>query len=429
MTVNLQGIIALAIAVLVGILIGYALVQGRLRRHRQALEESQQRLTDFEAAHEKRLRETTQRLQQDYQAELAATIEHYQDQLSDKTLQLQQTYETRFKVLQQGLTESPTVPPSAPEPPPAQVEPVEAAPAPTLSPPEVLQLKQQYEMRLKEAAHKLQQAYEKQLAQHAKAVRNELQQDYEKRLTEKIEHYDEQFVQRQNQLEQEFARRHDALLQAPPPPAPPSPDPTTIAIVNTPPATFTGVEPPSDGIEGFDAPPTAESMVGFDAPSTIGLEPSTASFNEPTPSEIMGVGRDETTVTLQPAAFASSSPLPPPPVIPPHLTEAAVNDRIQAATQAARKEYEAQIETKLKEYQNQLASRMQALDALEADYKQRLTALEPSSSAATDTPQAPSSSAPDRSDAAPPTGATGEHADTDDDDFEPLDLSDISQLT
>ncbi len=210
MTLSLQVvIIAVLIALLVGILIGYTSVQGRLKRQSETLKENQTRLAELEASHESRLRDTTQRLRRDYEAELSKIIEHYQDQLSDKTLELKQTYETRLKVLEAGLI-APTATSSALE----SNTPISAEPAEPLSKPEVLHLKRQYEMRLKEAAQKLQQAYEKQLAQHVKSVTADLQAEYEQRLTEKIEHYDQQFAARQTQLEQEYASRYSALNSA-----------------------------------------------------------------------------------------------------------------------------------------------------------------------------------------------------------------------
>lgn len=207
MTFSLQVVvIALLVAFLVGILIGYALVQGRLQRQSEALEENQRRLAELEASYEVRLKETTQKLRRDYEAELAETIEHYQDQLSDKTLELKQNYETRLGVLQQGLAETAIS---------SGVAMQSRTAEPSLSQPEMLHLKRQYELRLKEAAQKLQQAYEKQLAQHAKSVTAELQADYEKRITEKVEHYDQQFAQRQTQLEQEYRNRLNAINTTP----------------------------------------------------------------------------------------------------------------------------------------------------------------------------------------------------------------------
>ena len=349
MTVNLQGIIgaivALVVVFLVGLWIGYASVQGRWKRQGEALKASQQRLVELEQAHEVRLRETTQQLRRDYEAELAATIEHYQDQLSDKTLELKQTYDTRLEVLQQGVTDS-----AAERIAPVRdgsIEPVSDDSEIPLSQPEVLHLKRQYETRLKEAAQKLQHAYEKQLAQHAKTVTADLQADYEKRLAEKIEHYDEQFSSRNAQLEKEYASRYEALRLAQGDPDQREPAPNE----------------PNQG-----EPTQAESA-----------EPVTPGVAVPTPSQIMGTG-DETTVTLQPFVRPSSTPVPQEiPSSSSQLTQEDIEARIQEATQQVRHEYEAQLSAKLKEYQKQLTSRMQEL---EEDYRNRLNTLAESKSGA-----------------------------------------------
>jgi hypothetical protein len=53
-------------------------------------------------------------------------------------------------------------------------------------------IRKQYETRLKEAAQKIQQAYEQHLQLKLNESRDALQQDYERRLAEKIEHYQDQ---------------------------------------------------------------------------------------------------------------------------------------------------------------------------------------------------------------------------------------------
>lgn len=323
---TLQGIIiALLIALLVGILIGYSSVQGRLRRQSEALKESQNRLSELETSYEARLKETTQRLRQDYEAELAETIEHYQDQLSDKTSELHQTYETRLKVLQEGLV----IPIEAEIPSTARgtIEPIAESSETPLSRPEVLHLKRQYEIRLKEAAQKLQQAYEKQLAQHAKTVTADLQADYEKRLADKIEHYDKQSAIRQAQLEQEYASRYEALSQA-------------------------------------------HAIASEVEAQALQSQIATAGAKIPTPSEIMGTG-NETTVTLQPGDRPSLTPTPDPSAVT-LPTQADIDARIRESTKQIRQEYEQQLSTKLEEYQAQLTARVQEL---EEDYRNRLSAI------------------------------------------------------
>ena len=325
---TLQGIIIIAVlvALLVGILIGYFSVQGRLRRQSEALKESQNRLSELETSYEGRLRTTTQTLRRDYEAELAETIEHYQDQLSDKTLELHQTYETRLKVLQEGLV----MPIEAETPSIGRgngIEPIDDNADTPLSRPEVLHLKRQYEIRLKEAAQKLQQAYEKQLAQHAKTVTADLQADYEKRLADKIEHYDKQSAIRQAQLEQEYASRYEALSQA-------------QAIASE-----------------------VESQALQSQAAVLGSK-------VPTPSEIMGTG-NETTVTLQPKDRPSFAPTPSQPLVA-LPTQEDIDARIREATKQIRHDYEQQLSTKLEEYQAQLTARVQEL---EEDYRHRLNAI------------------------------------------------------
>jgi hypothetical protein len=329
MTVNLQGIIlTLLIAFLLGILLGYYLVQGRLQRQTNALKESQRRLAELEQSYELRLRETTDTLRREYEAELAETIEHYQDQLSQKTLDLEQTYATRFQVLQQGdLAAASSVTPGRPPVEPlaaaspqreaaarGRIEPVEDD-SPSLTPPEVLQLKRQYEMRLKEAAQKLQSAYERQLSQHARNVRADLQAEYEKRLKAKVAEQEQALAERQAELEAEYAARQEAL--------------------NT---------------------PQAEEL--------------TVSLEVPTPSQIMGTG-DDTTITL--------SPLPPQglvqPLPTPDILEASINSRIEEATEQIRQDYEQRLSAKLEEMNARV-------EELEDSYQQQIQALKQQSAAA-----------------------------------------------
>lgn len=339
MTSTLQGlIIALLVGLLVGIVLAYLLTYGRLRRQRQALEDHRKQLAELEKSYDIRLREATQRLKHDYETELSETIEHYQDQLSARTLELQQAYETRLNVVQQGLEQS-----AEPSPPP-----VAPAPDPTISPVEVKRLKQQYEKRLKDAAHKLQHAYEKQLAQYAKTVKAELQADFDQRLAQKTEHFDQQLAAHKAQLEREHAARQAEVL---------TPNEPTQALTSGPPAAVT-------------------------------------------PSQIMDTG-DEPTVTLQPMRSA--------PVPPPHastaITQEDIDARIRLATQQIRQEYEQQMSSKLKEYRDQVSSRVRDL---EDTYQNKLNAL-----------------AQVQAESAPPP----ERQQQDGESLDPLDLSDINQLT
>lgn len=360
-------IIALLVGCLVGIAVVYILMQARIRRQSQALKASQRQLEELERSHEARLRETTQQLRRDYEVELAQTIEHYQDELSATTLELQQTHETRLKVLQGGLTDT-TAQPSMPTPHP-QTSSSNAVEAP-LSRPEILHLKQQYEMRLKEAAQRLQHAYEKQLAQRAKTVKAELEAEYEARLAEKTKYYDELFTKRQAELEASYQAIHQ----------------NQAVLAND--ATLTPAPPQTVDDQTVPNP-------GTPAPTDI-----LVSSDVPTPSQIMGTG-DETTVTLQPWVRSSASPPPPSPS--PQITREDLDERIQEATQQIRQDYEQQLSAKLKDYKDQLTARVREL---EEDYRKRLNVF---SELQPETPQ-------------PPKRAHN-------DDLDPLDLSDISQLT
>ena len=418
-------IIALLIVFLVGILVGYALVKKRLDKQTEALKISQRRLTEIEQSHELRLREATEQLRRDYEQELAETIEHYQDQLSQKTVEMEQIYETRFRVLQQGT------PLTAPEPQlatvPTGIDAVPDAPIPTTAmpprrdriqptvdepdapstQPELLHLKRQYEMRLQEAAQKLQEAYEKQLADHAKTTRTELNAEFEERWAAQLAASEQAFAERQAELEQALAEQAQALTDRE--------------------QALTDLQP---------SPPTTESMF-------------TGSFDVPTPSQIMGTG-DETTVTLGPGDY------------PPAVQEAAAGNYTQA-------ELDAQIQVATEhlkaEYEQKLASQS---EELQAQFDRQLHALEtspPTPDAAPVPPEAESSEpvlpGPDPNDVAslfdddvealfgtleddaiePPAPAPTESAESasleedwlgenkDDDDFGPLDLSDISELT
>ncbi|MGF1458194.1 MAG: hypothetical protein ACFBSG_04135 [Leptolyngbyaceae cyanobacterium] len=260
-----------------------------------------------------------------------------------------------------------------------------------MTPPELQHLKRQYELRLKEAAQKLQKAYETQLAEHAKTTKAELKADYERQVAAKYQEFERQFAARQAELEQQLASS------------------------------------PAES-------PTLSSMM-------------TGSYAVPTPSEIMGRGED-TTVTL-----ASSTPPelgePVPPVG--QYTQHQVDEQVQAATEQVQAELEQRLAEQLATQQAQFDRRLREL---EAEYA-RLAAIPE-----TTTPQTSADLVDDLDEIfgdAPPAPATTEmptmtnedeslvadnplemtsgaeattnNPNDDDDDFGPLDLSDISQLT
>lgn len=335
-TAELQAMsIPLLVGLVIGLAIAYLWMQGRIRRQAQALKASQQRLNDLEAEHERRLRETLKTLRADYDTHLAQQIAHYQDELADRTLELEQEYQMRMEVLQQGID---VAPPAAPARAPGPVEAIGPSETAKLSAPEVVKIKHQYETRLKEAAQKLQHAYEQQLAQRVKAASTAVQHDYETRLAQKIEHYEQQFATRITQLEEEYQARHEMLNKA-----------------------------------GSASP---------------------AALPQSSPSEIMGRPGDETTMTLPPMARPVA-----PAVVPTSTTDDA---KLLAVKQQLRAEYEQQLAAKIEHYQDQLATR---LKAQEEEFTARIAALQ---SAQTSSPRG-------------------------DDEFEagfdPLDLSDLSDLT
>ncbi len=318
-------IIALLIMFLVGILVGYSLVQKRSRKQAEELKVSQRRLAEIEQSHELRLREATDRLRHDYESQLSTTIEHYQDQLSQKTIEMEQTYETRFRVMQQGA--APVTPQpvahsnsglAAAIPPPDAASEVAAQPSSesgvasasqTTPQRELRHLKQQYEMRLNEATQKLQKSYETQLAEHAKAAKAELQAEYDQQLATQYQEFEQEFAERQAELERQLAELRS-------------------------------------------------ESVGETA--TLASE-----INIPTPSEIMGTG-DETTVAL-------TSPGPAAEVIPTpaaQYTQSELDQQLAAAMQQAEVEFDQRLTEQLATQQVQFDRRLREL---EADYQQRST--------------------------------------------------------
>jgi hypothetical protein len=215
MLVPSQGILLIAIVVslIIGMVIGYFLRQGRIGELLQALKQIQRRSEDMEQDHQQRLREATLRLQQDYEAQLAEKIERYQDQLEERINQLEQEYQGRLSVVaqgQQGGMAGAAAPgfggitPNLGSDVPADLQAVEQ------------HIRRQYEDRLREAARKIQQAYEQHLRQKLRDARDLLQQDYEQRLAQKIEHYEAQTASRLEQLQGEYDLRLQVMEPAAP---------------------------------------------------------------------------------------------------------------------------------------------------------------------------------------------------------------------
>lgn len=162
-----QGLIVAAlIGLLLAVIVGYYLRQGQVNELTEALQQSQKRQEDLEKEHEQRLRTATQQLQRDYEAQLAEKMEQYQDRLEERRSQLEAEYRTRQSVMG-------------------------GAPVDADSTTEQ-RIRKQYETRLKEAATKIQQAYEQHLQDKLVEARSQAQQDYDQRLAEAIAHYQDQ---------------------------------------------------------------------------------------------------------------------------------------------------------------------------------------------------------------------------------------------
>ncbi len=311
MTVTLQvGIVALLVSALVGLVLGYSLPQRQLQQQRKRLKQNQQRLAEMEQAHGERLQAVAAQTTQDHEAQLTQRIAHYQDQLEERIQELNQEHQVQLEMLQQAELAT-----AAPPPP--------AAPLAANSP-EVLRFKQQYEARLKEAAQKLQQAYEQQLAHHTKTTRADLQQVYESRLAQKIEHYEAQLTTRLSQLEEEFATRQATIEQGSGPIAPPNPQ-SPSAIMGNP-----NNEP------------------------TVTLHPTAA----PPPVAAINAANTADSETI---ALVVPSPSAQPPV------------EMTAEISRIREDYEAKLAEKIAQYQDRWSVR---LAELETEYQSRITTLQ-----------------------------------------------------
>ncbi|WOD38224.1 hypothetical protein [Nodosilinea sp. E11] len=163
----MQGlIVAVLIGLLLAVIVGYYLRQGQVNELTEALHQSQKRQADLELAHEQRLRDATQQLQKDYEAQLAEKIEQYAAQTDQQRSQLEAEYQAR-----QSL--------------------IGGAPIDADSSTEQ-RIRKQYEARLKEVAAKMQQAYEQHLHEKLAEVRSQTQQEYDQRLAEAIAHYQDE---------------------------------------------------------------------------------------------------------------------------------------------------------------------------------------------------------------------------------------------
>lgn len=200
---GMQGmIITLAIVFLVGIIIGFYLRQAKINELTEGLKRSQKRQEELEVEHQQRLQAATQRLQQDYEEQLAERIETYQAQYQARVEQLESDHQAQSTLLvsMTAAERSPTY-----------------GPGPDLgigSNPAVEQhLRRQYETRLREAAAKLQRAYEQHLRQKLAEARQAYDRDYEKRLTAALARHHDQLMERPQELDPDVANRL-LLMQA-----------------------------------------------------------------------------------------------------------------------------------------------------------------------------------------------------------------------
>lgn len=196
---GMQGmIITLAIVFLIGIIIGFYLRQAKINELTEGLKRSQKRQEELEVEHQQRLQAATQRLQQDYEEQLAERIETYQAQYQARVEQLESDHQAQSTLL-------------------VSMTAAERSPTPDLgigSNPAVEQhLRRQYETRLREAAAKLQRAYEQHLRQKLAEARQAYDRDYEKRLTAALARHHDQLMERPQELDPDVANRL-LLMQA-----------------------------------------------------------------------------------------------------------------------------------------------------------------------------------------------------------------------
>ncbi|HEY9736615.1 MAG TPA: hypothetical protein V6D06_10045 [Trichocoleus sp.] len=352
MTSALQAtIIALLISLLIGFLIGYSLRQGRIGGLSQALKQSQKRNEELEREHELRLQEATAQLQRDYESQLAEKIERYQDQIEERTALLEQEYQGRLAVVEQGRQGADAGFTPALE----AISTTE--PAVGISP-EIQyveqQVKRQYENRLKEAAHKIQQAYEQHLRQKLRENRDLMQKDYENRLAQKIEHYEQQLATQMEQLQSDYELRLQALRPA----VPPTPGWETTM-------TMSPMQPPLPVAD----PPLAASEVPGDV-AMQELEAQLRQEYEQKLAEKIEHYQDDLAQRVQSLEAEYEARLQvQPPQMPIEDSSGAADVDVAAIEERLRQEYEQKLAEKIEHYQDDLSQRV---ESLESEYETRL---------------------------------------------------------
>ncbi len=215
---GMQGlIITLAIAFLIGIIIGFYLRQARINELTEGLKRSQKRPDELEVEHQQRLQAATDQLQRDYEGQLAERIEAYQLQYEARSEQLEAEYQARYK----ALIPTATVPEAQAYSSPASAQETNLAVE--------QQLRRQYETRLREAAVKLQRAYDDHLRQKLAEARQAYDRDYERRLTAALERHHDELLERSQGLDPDVANRLQMMQSGSPMPIAPGPDAAQIA--------------------------------------------------------------------------------------------------------------------------------------------------------------------------------------------------------
>ena len=209
----------ISVNLVIGLLLGLAiaaLIYGwkqRQNRHQKALlRQAHHKMQQMEQSHGQQLTVETGRLRQAYQARLAETIEHYQDQLALRNVQLQEEYEARMVVLSMANHDGADAAAIAVT---DETTPTENSDAQLNL--ENQALEQEYNQRLKEVARRLQQLYEKRYAEklgQIQANQAKLKLDYRQQLSQTIEHYQDQFALRVAELEAEYETRIEVISQA-----------------------------------------------------------------------------------------------------------------------------------------------------------------------------------------------------------------------
>jgi type II secretory pathway pseudopilin PulG len=95
--------LALIIGILIGAAIVYLLLQRTLQQRERALQQSRRQLTQLEQEHKQLLSRVPPQSQADYENKLADIIERYQDEANEQLNALRAEYEARIAVIEHAL--------------------------------------------------------------------------------------------------------------------------------------------------------------------------------------------------------------------------------------------------------------------------------------------------------------------------------------